>query len=78
MNWVAILFWIITHAPELIKDIRLLIDLFRSLPAKDGLALKTDLATAIQTGDKQAVKASIERCKTFGGIGCAADTKNDG
>lgn len=79
MNWIAIVLWIITNAPDIIALVKQVIDLFQSLPKRDREQAKAEIGAAIEqakkTGDKRPVKELFEKLHNrCSGVACAPQT----
>lgn len=62
MSWLAIVLWLLTNIPEIVKLVQELIDLIRGIPHKDQLAYRDAIAKAIHTGDHELVKQVVKEC----------------
>lgn len=60
VTWVSIVFWIITHAPDLIEVIKMIFKLIGSLPKAKQDAIRDQVSAAIKTGKTENVKAVLQ------------------
>jgi len=74
LNWLAIVFWVISNAPELFELIRKVIALLKSMPKNKQSEIKTKLAEAIQSKDKSKVETVLKDTCT---VGCNSEIKKE-
>lgn len=63
MSWLAILFWVISNAPDLIALIRLVLGLIGKFPKNKAQQVKFDVEDAIKHKDKHRLKDILEKAK---------------
>ena len=63
MGWLSILFWVITHATELIGLVQAVIKLIKSLPKEKQTQVKYEIEDAIKRKDKKRLKKILEKTK---------------
>lgn len=74
MSWIGIVLWIVTNAPELIRLIKSILDLIKTIPKEKQDQVKETLFEAIKTKDKEKVKKALETSCT---VGCNSELKKD-
>ncbi len=76
MSWVAILFFVLQHIPDMISIIREVLALIHKLPKEQREQAKVEIGSAIQSGDDAAVREALShwhhRCEP-GTVGCPMD-----
>lgn len=68
MSWLAIVFWLITHATDIIGLIKQFLDLIHGLPLGQREGIRAVLSERIRNGDVAGAKDVVR--STCSGIGC--------
>ena len=71
MTWLSIIFWLITHAPDIMALIRQFLALLHGMPLGERNKLREVLAEAKAKGDIDAAKQVLKN--TCSGVGCPSD-----
>lgn len=71
MTWVAIVFWLITHAADIIGLVKQFLNLIHGLPRGQRDALRAVLSERIDKGDVEGAKNVVR--STCNGVGCPTD-----
>lgn len=74
MSWLAIVLWLITNIPEIVKLVQELIDLIKHIPHPQQLGYRDAISNAILSGDKENVKKVVQECV---GLACPSDLKKE-
>ncbi len=77
MGWFSIVFWILTHAGDLISLVKQILSLIHTLPKGDAMLAKSEIGEAVKSGNKETVKSIMEKwrdkCAASGGTACGGD-----
>ena len=74
MSWIGIVLWIVTNAPELIRLVKALLDLIKTLPREKQSEVQKTIYDAIKAKDKEKLKKTLETSCT---VGCNSELKKE-
>jgi hypothetical protein len=60
MSWIAIVFWVVTHLPEMVGILESIVKLIESVGHPQAETLRSNLSDLIAKGDVSGVKSAIE------------------